>query len=184
MRCWIGVGSNLRREASIRGALHDLRQRFGELLVSPIFETQAVGTDGPPFFNLVVGIETPLGIAAIHAILCAIEDDHGRARKEEDKCAPRTLDLDLLTYGDMTGLIEGYQVPRADILDYAFVLAPLAAVAPQERHPELGLSYADLWRAFDLNARGQPRPQEVVLEQSFCLASIHPTKRLIGVSHS
>ncbi|WPL16924.1 2-amino-4-hydroxy-6-hydroxymethyldihydropteridine pyrophosphokinase [Thiorhodovibrio winogradskyi] len=166
MRCWIGVGSNLRREASIRDGLRDLHQRFGDLLVSPVFETQAVGTEGPPFLNLVVGIETRLGLTAINALLCAIEDAHGRVRGQ-DKFAPRTLDLDLLTYGQLTGVIEGYQVPRPEILDYAFVLAPLAAVAPEEGHPELGLSYADLWRNFDLGARGQSPPREVALELDF-----------------
>jgi len=160
MRCWIGVGSNLRREASIRRGLRDLHHVFGELLISPVFETQAVGSEGPPFLNLVVGIETRLEINAITARLSAIEDDHGRVRGP-DKCAPRTLDLDLLTYGCMTGVIAGYQVPRAEILDYAFVLAPLAAVAPRDRHPRLGLRYADLWRAFDLAAHQQPEPIRV-----------------------
>jgi 2-amino-4-hydroxy-6-hydroxymethyldihydropteridine diphosphokinase len=162
MRCWIGVGSNLRREASIRGGLRDLRLRFGDLLVSPVFETQAVGGEGPPFLNLVVGIDTPLGIDAVNALLAAIEDANGRVRGE-DKFAPRTLDLDLLTYGAMTGVIEGYRVPRREILDYAFVLAPLAAVAPNESHPELGLSYADLWQQFDPAARGQSKPEQVPL---------------------
>lgn len=170
MRCWIGVGSNLRREASIRGGLRDLHQRFGDLLISPVFETQAVGTEGPPFFNLVVGIDTELSLTAINALLYAIEDTHGRVRGK-DKFAPRTLDLDLLTYGGMTGVIEGYQVPRSEILDYAFVLAPLAAVAPQEGHPELGQSYADLWRAFDLLARDQPEPKEVPFEPAVAIAS-------------
>ncbi|MBK1647963.1 2-amino-4-hydroxy-6-hydroxymethyldihydropteridine diphosphokinase [Rhabdochromatium marinum] len=157
MSCWISVGSNLRREASIAGGLRELRQRFGTLRLSPIYETQAIGTTGPPFFNLVVGIQTQLTVSALNAILNAIEDAQGRERSE-DKFAPRTLDLDLLTYGQMIGPIEGYQVPREDILDYAFVLAPLAAVAPEECHPQLGLSYATLWQAFDLDARGQPAP--------------------------
>ncbi|MBK5970607.1 MULTISPECIES: 2-amino-4-hydroxy-6-hydroxymethyldihydropteridine diphosphokinase [Thiorhodovibrio] len=159
MRCWIGVGSNLRREPSIRGGLHDLQRRFGSLRISPVYETEAVGSDGPPFLNLVVGIETRLAVSAINALLHAIEDEHGRVR-DGDRFAPRTLDLDLLTYGAMAGEIEGYRVPRAEVLDYAFVLAPLAAAAPQELHPELGQSYADLWRDFDLAARGQAAPIE------------------------
>lgn len=163
MRCWIGVGSNLRRGASIRGGLHDLQRRFGHLRLSPVYETDAVGSAGPPFLNLVVGIDTRLAVSAINALLHAIEDEHGRVR-DEDRYAPRTLDLDLLTYGAMTGEIDGYRVPRAEILDYAFVLAPLAAVAPEEPHPELGLSYADLWRGFDLEARGQTAPREMAFQ--------------------
>ncbi len=162
MRCWIGVGSNLERETSIRGGLLDLSSHFGALSVSPIFETEAVGADGPPYLNLVVGIDTSDPVSLINAALSGIEDKHGRKRGE-DKFAPRTLDLDLLTYGAMTGLIDGYQVPRAEILCHAFVLAPLAAVSPDERHPVLGLSYAWLWAEFDLAARAQTAPQLATL---------------------
>lgn len=170
-RCWIGVGSNLQRETSVRAAVRDLRQRFGALLVSPVYETAAVGGAGPPFFNLVVGIETPQPMAVVRAQLAAIETANGRLRGS-DRHAPRTLDLDLLTYGQARGLIDGYQVPRAEILDYAFVLAPLAAVAPTERHPQLQRTYAELWRGFDLVARGQaaPRPLTFTLEDSAALA--------------
>lgn len=161
-RCWIGVGSNLDREVSIRAGVRDLRQRFGALTISPVFETQAVGTTGPPFFNLVVGIHTTLSVSAITALLHAIEQTHGRVRTGEPY-APRTLDLDLLTYGEMTGIINGYRLPRAEILDYGFVLAPLAMVAPEERHPERGLSYAHLWNSFDPGAHGQVVPKPVIL---------------------
>lgn len=158
--CWISVGSNLDRENSVRGGVQDLQQRFGELAISPIYESQAIGCDGPPFLNLVVGIRTPLAVSAINALLRAIEDAHGRVRGG-DKFAPRTLDLDLLTYGEMVGTIDGYRLPRGELLDYAFVLAPLAVVAPDERHPELGVSYRRLWADFDLAARGQPPPRRI-----------------------
>lgn len=172
-RCWISLGSNLEREASIRGGVGRLRQAFGPLILSPVYETEAVGFDGSPFLNLVVGIKTPLRVGEVRAILRRIEAEHGRERSGElederegehgrersgepeseregehdgERFAPRTLDLDLLTYGDCAGEIDGYRLPRDEILRYAFVLGPLADVAPDERHPIDGRCYAELWQ--------------------------------------
>ena len=144
VRCWISIGSNVDREASVRGALQNLRAAYGDLVISPVYETEAIGFDGEPFLNLVVGIRTGEPVGAINARLRAIEDAHGRVRGP-DKFAPRTLDLDLLTYGAAVGVIDGCALPRDEILRYPFVLAPLADVAPAERHPENGRHYADLW---------------------------------------
>lgn len=144
-RCWISLGSNLEREVSIRGGIQGLRQAFGELILSPVYETEAEGFDGQPFLNLVAGIKTELRVSEIRAILRRIEAEQGRERGGE-RFAPRTLDLDLLTYGDQAGEIDGYLIPRDEILRYAFVLCPLADVAPDERHPTDGRCYAELWR--------------------------------------
>jgi 2-amino-4-hydroxy-6-hydroxymethyldihydropteridine diphosphokinase len=143
-RCWISVGSNVHRKRSIRGAIAHLHGLFGPLVTSPVYETQAVGFDGKPFYNLVVGVETACPVGDINRMLRAIEDAHGRVRGP-DKFAPRTLDLDLLTWGDAAGVIDGYELPRDEILRYAFVLAPLADVAPSERHPVVQETYAALW---------------------------------------
>jgi 2-amino-4-hydroxy-6-hydroxymethyldihydropteridine diphosphokinase len=143
-RCWISVGSNVDRERSIRGALRDLRAAFGDLVVSPVYETEAVGFEGDAFLNLVVGISTDRPVGEVNRRLRAIEDAHGRQRGP-NRFAPRTLDLDLLTYGDLVGRIDDYELPRGEVRDYAFVLGPLAAVAPGERHPVDGRTYAELW---------------------------------------
>jgi 2-amino-4-hydroxy-6-hydroxymethyldihydropteridine diphosphokinase len=152
-RCWISVGSNIDREASIRSAIDDLRDAFQSLVISPVYETAAVGFDGDSFFNLVIGIETDQTVAGIRQTLRAIEDARGRLRGSE-KFAPRTLDLDLLTWGDAVGIVDGYDLPRDEILKYAFVLAPLADVAPNEHHPVDGRSYRQLWS--DMAIRGEP----------------------------
>lgn len=144
---WISIGSNVNREHAIRGAIHALRHQFGAVQCSPVYETAAEGFIGEPFLNLVAGIETALPVHAIITQLRAIEDAFGRIRGGA-KFAPRTLDLDLLTYGDAVGVIDGYQLPRDEILRYAFVLAPLAAIAPTALHPALNCSYAELWAAF------------------------------------
>jgi len=161
-RCWISVGSNIDRETCIRGAVNDLRAAFGPLEISPVYETDAVGFDGDAFYNLVVGIETGRTVAEIRRTLRAIEDARGRLRASK-KFAPRTLDLDLLTWGDAVGLIDGYELPREEILKYGFVLAPLADVAPNERHPANGLIYGRLWS--DMATRTEP-PRIVNL--AFC----------------
>jgi 2-amino-4-hydroxy-6-hydroxymethyldihydropteridine diphosphokinase len=159
VRAWLSLGSNIDRDRNIRGALRDLVSEFGELVVSRVYECEAVGFDGDPFYNLVVGIDTQLPPLELARVMRAIEDAHGRSRGG-DKFAPRTLDIDLLTYGDQV-LDEGpLRLPRDEILKYAFVLGPLAELAGGERHPVDGRSYAELWAAFDRAA--QPlRPVEL-----------------------
>lgn len=152
-RCWLSIGSNQDREVSIRGAVASLRAAFGDLILSSVYESAAEGFAGAPFLNLVAGIETDLGVAEIEALLRDIEDAHGRVRGP-DKFAPRTLDIDLLTYGDAVGTLDGRKLPRAEILRYAFVLGPLAEVAPGEVHPGSGLTYRELWTGS--GGRGQP----------------------------
>ena len=161
-RCWISVGSNVERERSIRGAVADLRETFGRLILSPVYETPAVGFDGESFLNLVAGFDSDRPVADIDTRLHAIEDAHGRVRGP-DKFAPRTLDLDLLTWGDAVGVFDGVELPRDEILKYGFVLGPLAEVAPDERHPATGRRYADLWA--ELSPAMEPlRPCALVLD--------------------
>jgi len=151
-RCWISIGSNQERERSVRGAVQALRRRFGELILSSVYESDAVGFDGQPFLNLVAGLDTTEPVASIRDALRSIEDDFGRVRGP-DKFAPRTLDLDLLTYGDQVADEEGLELPRDEILRYAFVLGPLAQVAGKEIHPVVGRSYGELWRVLEKSAQ-------------------------------
>jgi 2-amino-4-hydroxy-6-hydroxymethyldihydropteridine diphosphokinase len=143
-RCWISIGSNQMREQALRAGVSALHRHFGRLLLSPVYESAAEGFDGDPFLNLVAGIETRLDVATLRRILRTIEDDNGRQRGGA-RFAPRPLDLDLLTWGDAVGEIDGYPLPRDEILRYAFVLGPLADVAPDERHPVEQSRYHELW---------------------------------------
>ena len=143
-RCWLSIGTNQDREASLRGAVTDLRAAFGGLVLSSVYESPAEGFSGAPFLNLVAGIETHLRVAEIDRVLRGIEDAHGRVRGP-DKFAPRTLDIDLLTYGDRVGTLDGRALPRDEILRYAFVLCPLAEVAPNEIFPGGGQTFGELW---------------------------------------
>ncbi|ULH04689.1 2-amino-4-hydroxy-6-hydroxymethyldihydropteridine diphosphokinase [Aeromonas caviae] len=146
-RIYISLGSNIDRERHIRAGLDALHAEFGELQVSRVFESEAVGFNGRPFYNLVVGADTELPLATLCQRLRAMEFAHGR-EPDAKKFAPRTLDLDLLLYGELvceTPLV----LPRGEILTNAFVLWPLAELAPTFRHPIDGRTIGDLWAGYD-----------------------------------
>jgi 2-amino-4-hydroxy-6-hydroxymethyldihydropteridine diphosphokinase len=147
-RVWASLGSNVDRRNSVRGAVRALRERYGELMVSSVYESPAVGVDAPPFYNLVVGFDSEQRVERIYHEFRALEAAFGRVRGG-DKFAPRTLDIDILTYGSQVLQRAEFELPRDEILRYAFVLGPLAEVAAHERHPLEQRSYGDLWRDFD-----------------------------------
>lgn len=144
---YISLGSNIDRERHIRAGLDALHAEFGELQVSRVFESEAVGFNGRPFYNLVVGAWTELPLATLCQRLRAMEFAHGR-EPDAKKFAPRTLDLDLLLYGDLV-CETPLALPRGEILTNAFVLWPLAELAPTLRHPVDGSPLGELWERYD-----------------------------------
>jgi len=147
-RVYLSIGSNIEREHNIRAGLDALFQHFGELDCSPVYESVAVGFKGNSFYNLVVGFDTEQAVEIVAPILRDIEDQQQRVR-DGVKFSSRTLDLDLILYDDLVLNEERLQIPRDEIEQYAFVLQPLADIAPTKRHPVLKQSYADMWAAFD-----------------------------------
>ncbi|NCF20482.1 MAG: 2-amino-4-hydroxy-6-hydroxymethyldihydropteridine diphosphokinase [Haliea sp.] len=147
-RLYLGVGSNIERERYITAGLDALQGLFGELALSSVYDGAAVGFHGQPFLNLVVGVDTALGVGELARRLRHIEVEHGRPANAT-RFSSRQLDIDILTYGADTGVIDGVELPRGEILENAFVLCPLAELAPQEIHPVEGRSYSELWRAYD-----------------------------------
>ena len=149
MACvYLGVGSNINREHYIQLALDILAQAFGALTVSSVYRSQAIGFEGDDFYNLVVLIETDQSVAELFKFLRDVEFCHGRPI-DATKSSGRTIDLDILSYDDWVGDFEGVQLPRAEILYNAFVLRPLAEIAPQVKHPVDGRTYSELWQNFD-----------------------------------
>lgn len=147
-RVYVSIGSNIERDANIRGGVADLQRHFGELTLSRVYESEAVGFDGDNFFNLVAAFDTDEDVLAVAKILHEIENDHGRTR-EGPRFSSRTLDIDMLLYDDAV-LKEGkLELPRDEITKNAFVLWPLAEIAPALKHPVLQRSYAELWADFD-----------------------------------
>lgn len=149
---FLSLGSNIDRDANIRGGLDALASQFGEVRLSPVYESEAVGFDGAAFYNLVAEIRTDMPVGVLAEVLRDIEAAHGR-RRGEKKFSSRTLDIDILTYGNLCGEIDGVQLPRDEILKHAFVLLPLADLAPDARHPESGKRYVELWQALDLSGQ-------------------------------
>jgi 2-amino-4-hydroxy-6-hydroxymethyldihydropteridine diphosphokinase len=147
-RIYISLGSNIDSERHIRAAVAELSAAFGELTLSSVYESKSVGFSGDNFLNLVAGLDSELSVGEVNDTLHAIEDKYGRERSGP-KFSSRTLDLDLLLYGDRVGEHDGVALPRDEITKNAFVLWPLAEIAPQSTHPQLGRSYAELWDDFD-----------------------------------
>ena len=156
IKVFLSLGSNIDRERHLPSALAELERRFGPLTVSSTYETAAVGFDGPPFHNLVAAFSTDLSVERIAQILAEIEERHGRTR-QCTKFSSRTLDIDLILYGDLIQREGKLQLPRDEITRYAFVLEPLAEIAPNQRHPVTGERYADLWAHFDKSGLCQRR---------------------------
>ena len=147
-RVYLSLGSNIERHRHIRNALQALSELFGHLMLSTVYESEAVGFEGDPFYNLVVGLDTDLSISQLQTEIKRIEDDNGRQRGGP-KFSSRTLDIDILTYGDFVGVESGVELPRDEITKNAFVLLPLSEIAGGEEHPQLKQTYSALWQAYD-----------------------------------
>ena len=142
----LSLGSNLQPQQHLHAAVEALRARFGAIAVSPDYRTAAVGFDGQDFLNNAVAIETDLPLQTLDDWLHALEDAHGRDRSGP-RFSDRTLDIDVVFYGDL--IVEGpghLRIPRPE-LRHAFVLKPLADIAPDFRDPVSGLTLEALWRA-------------------------------------
>lgn len=145
---YVAVGSNIQPELNIRSALSALKRRVGEVRISRAYRNQAAGFEGPDFINLVIGFETELTLTEVMSVLQAVEGLCGRPRKAP-KFEPRSMDLDLLLYGDMVCATHAITLPRPDLIKRAYMLGPLAELAPNLVHPTLKQSMADLWKGFD-----------------------------------
>ena len=156
---YVAAGSNVAPVESLAKALAALRQRFPDLVVSPAYQNAAVGFEGDDFINLAVGFTTHLPLAGLLAELHAVEALCGRGR-DEPKWAKRRMDLDVLLYGGLVGEFPGAKLPRPDLVRRAFMLGPLADIAPDTLHPTLGVTIAELWSRFD---RAAPPMRRVTL---------------------
>ncbi|WP_111413282.1 2-amino-4-hydroxy-6-hydroxymethyldihydropteridine diphosphokinase [Billgrantia lactosivorans] len=144
----VSIGSNIDREFHVRRCLDALHDTFAGLAISRVYESEPVGfEDGHNFYNLVAAFDSDWTPGELQAWCKRIERDHGR-REGTPKFSPRTLDIDLLTVGDLVGEHDGVLLPRGEILHHAFVLLPLAELLPHTPHPEDGRTYAELWSSF------------------------------------
>jgi len=145
---FLGLGSNIDARSNLRLAVSELRERFGELIVSPVYQSRALGFDGDDFLNMVVGLETDM---SPHDLLDCFESIHalaGRVRGP-DRYTSRPLDIDLLLFGDLVDCEPPLRLPRRDVLAHNFVLRPLSEIAPDLVHPATQRTISEHWQSFD-----------------------------------
>jgi len=145
---YVAAGSNVLPRANLRRALGLMRDTWPDLRVSSAYANEAVGFEGEDFINLVAGFGTDQPLVQVLERLHEIEAACGRPRNAP-KWAPRSMDLDVLLYGDAVGEYPGAVLPRPDLLRRPYMLGPLAEIAPGLLHPTQGRTIAELWQAFD-----------------------------------
>lgn len=139
------LGSNIEPERHIPQAKAELAALLGRCSFSRIYVTEPVGDpDQPPFWNVAARGFTDLEVGDLQHQLAALEARHGRTRDPNRPCGPRTLDLDLLLYGQTVGRFGSVELPAPLLAREAFVLVPAAEVAPEWVHPVLGQPLAQL----------------------------------------
>lgn len=152
-KVYLSIGSNIDREDNVRSAIRCLNARFGQLEISPVYESESVGFKGDAFFNLVVGVTTDLALSELNHLLKVIEDEHGRERSGP-KFSSRSLDIDVVTYGDEVGVIEGVELPRPELFYNGFVLLPMIDLVAGTVEPKTGKPYESLVQSL-------PKPQRL-----------------------
>lgn len=148
---YLGLGSNQAPRRNLRLAIRELESRYGELAISTVYRSAAVGFDGKDFLNLVVSLQSKDSPLAICGEIELIHNLAGRVRGS-DKWESRPLDIDLLLYSDLIIDERPVRVPRDDILEYSFVLRPLAELAPDQVHPATGKTMLEHWQEFDVTS--------------------------------
>ncbi len=156
-RVYISIGSNIEPRRNIVAAIAALREKFSPITASPVYESSPVGFEGNDFLNLVVAFDTPCPLEDVKNTLAAMEKQFGRKDSDKGFCS-RTLDLDLLLYGNMIRHDDQFDLPRAEISEHAFVLKPLSDIAPNLKHPETGQTLAQMWLEFSSPGRLRPMP--------------------------
>lgn len=139
----LGVGSNNDREQHICNGLSYLQQQFGELQLSPVYESFSSQKEQKHlYYNLVLSLQTNLDYQTLKQQLREIEEKNGRQRHTLEV----TLDLDILLYGDESNPVT--PLPHPDILNCAYVLRPLSDLFPEKQHPTMMKNYKELWHTF------------------------------------
>ncbi|MFM2484664.1 2-amino-4-hydroxy-6-hydroxymethyldihydropteridine diphosphokinase [Celerinatantimonas yamalensis] len=140
---YVGIGSNIDREFSIAKGIGLIEELIAHVRCSPVYQSKALGFNGPDFYNLVGAFETSLTLTVLAEQLRFIEYRCGRP-KQAHKCSSRMLDIDLLLYDDVI-CDTPCVLPRPEICMNAFVLRPLAELAGDKRHPITGVSLQQMW---------------------------------------
>lgn len=149
---YLSLGSNIEPVKNLRAALELLVAKTRLIAVSSVWETAPVGlTKQPNFLNAAVVVETPLTAAQLKQdVLAAIEQQLGRVR-QADKNAPRPIDLDIVLFNREIFQLGRRHIPDPEIIERPFIAIPLAEIAPDYVHPELGRTLAEIAQSFELD---------------------------------
>ena len=147
---WLGLGSNVKAENHIRAGIKELKEKFENVRLSPVYASAAVGFDGDDFINLVARVETEMHPLELREYLRDLEDRYGRIR-DVPKFSDRSLDIDILLYDDLVLRSPVLDTPRGEIMKFAHVLKPLADLEPELIHPTELRSMAEIWESSGLD---------------------------------
>ncbi len=144
-RAFIGIGSNIEPAENVRAAIRSLARQTSVVGISMVYLTDAIGhPEQQPYYNCVAEIETAVPPAELKfGLLRGIEHSLGRKRTA-DKYAPRTIDLDLIAYGDLAMDAGGIRLPDPDILERPFLAVPLSELAPDMELAGYGVRVAEI----------------------------------------
>ena len=148
-KVFIGIGSNLNKIKNIKSCLSKIKNDYKNVKLSPVYETKSMGFDGPNFYNLVCSFNTTEDIYKLKKRLNKIELDHGR-NLNETKYSSRTLDIDILYYGNLILVDDKIKIPRKEIIEYDFVLRPLIDIDAEFTHPLLLIPNNKIEEKYDI----------------------------------
>lgn len=158
---YLCLGSNINPEDNIRFAVRQLQKDFGEIKTSNLYLSEAVGFDGDDFLNLAVAIETEQTLGQLLDYTDELEKQAGRVRVYRGRYDSRTLDIDVVMFGDLQGVHQGREWPSTDIDENAHVLLPISEIAGNTKHPKLGIDFTQLWRESKLRKQPLTRVEQI-----------------------
>ncbi len=140
VRVFVAAGSNVEPERNLARACAEIAHIWPDAIFSRAYRNAAVGFEGPDFINLVVGFSAAQPLELVIDRLRGIETNCGRPRYAP-KWASRTMDLDVLLFGDRIEKTSEYTLPRPDLLKRPYMLGPLAEIAADVVHPTAGANH-------------------------------------------
>jgi 2-amino-4-hydroxy-6-hydroxymethyldihydropteridine diphosphokinase len=143
------LGSNISPHQNISFAIRRVRRKFSDVESSSLYSSKAVGFEGDDFLNIALCVKTDMSLAEVLTYADTLEQEAGRVRVRRGGFDSRTLDVDVLMYGDLAGEHEGRIWPNQDLNENAHVLLPMSEIAGDVEHPSNGLKFGELWKQFD-----------------------------------
>jgi pteridine reductase len=149
-RAYISVGSNIEKEINFPACYARLHKEFEVARISSVYLTSPVGPAGQnEYWNSIVEVRTELDLGALREKLKDIEFQFGRSRDPNNKYAARPIDLDIVLYNDVVMDEKDFRLPNPQLEKFAFVLIPMAEIAPDLVHPRLGVTVSSMAGRFD-----------------------------------